>query len=240
DSDQHDIKTELLYEKKNIHAYPINTIVRQGDILVSSDYLRILMWDLTKMTHMNIIDVRPDRFEELSFVMTQVNYRDDDTFAYSTSNGQIIFCDLRAKSVPRIKLKMAKPTQNDVFAELLKSISSFKFCDNLVFARNFNSILKFDLRNGAFIGDVPLFKADIGLFEKIYRNNTGYDRFSLEISANKIVTGGFDGVFYIYNIDRNLVSHKTAVNDSLKYCCFWKNKVVACGKEEIMIFRENA
>ncbi|KAG0438636.1 Protein phosphatase PP2A regulatory subunit B [Dictyocoela muelleri] len=235
---KYDIKTELLCEKKNIHSYPINTIVRQGDVLISSDYLRIMMWNLNKMDYLKIIDVKPDRFEELSFVITQVNYCDDDTFAYSTSSGEIVYCDLRVKSVPQIKLKMAKPVSNDLFAELLKSISSFRFKDNFVFARNFNSILTFDLRNGALSDNLTLFKADFALFEKIYRNNSGYDRFSIEINNDKIITGGFDGEFFVYNINGDLTCQKTSCDDSMKYCCFWQDKIVVCSKNEVMIYRD--
>lgn len=233
------ITHQLICEKKNIHSYPINTITRSDDLLMSSDYLRIMMWNLNKMEHFKVTDIKPLRFDELTFVITQSNFKDDNTFGYSTSQGEIYLNDIRTKSIPQLKLKLRKIPQFDIFDELLRSISSFKFKDNFVIARNFNSILIFDIRNQSLILNLQLFQTDIPLIEKIYSNDSGYDRFSVEVRDNEILTGGFDGKFYVGKFDGSLDVYETNFFDSLKYCCFWKEKIVVCSKNQILFYNRD-
>ena len=56
-----------------LHNYHINSIsiAANGENFISSDDLRIYLWDLENTNEaFNIIDLKPDNFEELNEVIT--------------------------------------------------------------------------------------------------------------------------------------------------------------------------
>ena len=88
---------------KHCHNYNINSmsVSPDGQNFLSADDLRINLWNLENSTiAFNLVDIKPPNIEELSEVITHVEYhpRRSDVFLFSSSNGYINLCDLRANS----------------------------------------------------------------------------------------------------------------------------------------------
>lgn len=88
---------------KNCHNYNINSLSMSpnGENFLSSDDLRVNLWSLeNNLIAYNIIDLKPSNIEELSEVITHVEYhpKRSDIFSISSSKGYICLCDLRKGS----------------------------------------------------------------------------------------------------------------------------------------------
>ena len=65
---------------------------------MSADDLRINMWNIeNNILAYNVVDLKPGHIEELSEVITHVDFHPvrSDMFLYSSSKGYINLCDLR-------------------------------------------------------------------------------------------------------------------------------------------------
>lgn len=72
-----------------------------GESFLSSDDLRVNLWSLeNSLLAYNIIDLKPTNIEDLSEVITHVEFHPhrSDTFILSSSKGYICLCDLRKNS----------------------------------------------------------------------------------------------------------------------------------------------
>lgn len=88
---------------KNCHNYNINSLSMSpdGENFLSSDDLRVNLWSLeNNLLAYNIIDLKPGNIEELSEVITHVEFHPQrsDIFVISSSKGYICLCDLRKNS----------------------------------------------------------------------------------------------------------------------------------------------
>lgn len=94
--------TEKL-QYKFCHNYNINSMSTSPDSenFLSADDLRINLWDIEN-NHLafNLVDLKPPNIEELSEVITHVEYHPvrSDMFLFSSSKGYISKCDLRVNS----------------------------------------------------------------------------------------------------------------------------------------------
>lgn len=80
----------------NLHNYHINSISTSadGERFLSADDLKVYIWDLQNThTAYNVVDLKPDNFEELSEVITAAKFhpQSDNQFMYSTSKGIFFF-----------------------------------------------------------------------------------------------------------------------------------------------------
>ena len=76
----------------NLHNYHINSISvsSNGENFLSSDDLKIYLWDFENIkTAYNVVDLKPDNFEELSEVITASQFHPsaDNQFVFATSKG---------------------------------------------------------------------------------------------------------------------------------------------------------
>lgn len=72
-----------------------------GECFLSADDLRINMWSLeNNILAYNIVDLKPSNIQDLSEVITNVEYHPSrsDVFLYSSSKGYICLCDTRINS----------------------------------------------------------------------------------------------------------------------------------------------
>ena len=88
---------------RGCHSYNINSlsVAPDGECFLSSDDLRINLWNLeNNVLAYNIVDLKPPHIEELSEVITHVEYHPvrSDIFVYSSSKGYIGLCDMRINS----------------------------------------------------------------------------------------------------------------------------------------------
>ncbi|TBU10174.1 hypothetical protein CWI38_1966p0010 [Hamiltosporidium tvaerminnensis] len=96
-------------------------------------------------------------------------------------------------------MTMGKRTNSSVFDDLMKSISDFRFCDDhTIVARDLSSLTLFDTRNtNKELKSVKVFHSDGNLIDDIFESQTAYEKFLVEVSQNKIVTGNFGNKIFI-------------------------------------------
>lgn len=88
---------------KNCHNYNINSlsVSPDGENFLSSDDLCVNLWNFenTNLAY-QIVDLKPPNIEELSEVITHVEYhpKRSDVFLFSSSKGYICLCDFRVSS----------------------------------------------------------------------------------------------------------------------------------------------
>jgi serine/threonine-protein phosphatase 2A regulatory subunit B len=85
-------KTRMQY--KNCHSYNINSLScsPDGESFLSADDLRINLWNLeNNIEAYNVVDLKPSNIEEVSEVITHVEFhpRRSDLFMFSSSKGYI-------------------------------------------------------------------------------------------------------------------------------------------------------
>merc|ERR1719309_1064068 len=88
----------------NAHTYHINSISVNSDLqtYISTDDLRVNLWNLEITDRsFNIVDIKPANMEELTEVITAVEFHPNqcNTFVYSSSKGTIRLCDMRAAAL---------------------------------------------------------------------------------------------------------------------------------------------
>jgi len=123
---------------------------------LSADDLRVNLWNIeNNIEAFNIVDLKPTDIEELSEVITYVEYhpRRSDIFLYSSSSGYISLIDFRMSSTfPSCSLKFMieeDPSKKHFFTDIIHSIAMAKFSptdDNYIFSRNYLGIQVWDVR----------------------------------------------------------------------------------------------
>jgi serine/threonine-protein phosphatase 2A regulatory subunit B len=195
----------------NLHNYHINSIsvCANGENFISSDDLRINLWHLeNKVQAFNIIDLKPENFEELSEVITASQFHPlmDNQFIFSTSKGIIKLGDLRKSSVCDhtalvFEDKDALVNKN-FFTEIVSSISDVTFSKNgrYIFSRDFLSVKVWDINmNNKPVETINIFEPLKSKLCELYENDCIFDKFSISSSpcSNYFLTGLFNNNFHI-------------------------------------------
>lgn len=198
---------------QNAHAYHINSIsvCSDGQTFLSSDDLRVNLWDLNRSDRsFNIVDIKPENMEELTEVITSAVFHPTDCnkFMFSSSCGKIMLCDLRAAAICDSHMKtMYEPddaSNNSFFSEIIASISDIQFsgCGKYALSRNYLGIKVWDLA----MEKKPVVSISINDHLKpklcdLYENDCIFDKFELAVSGNgnHICTGGYHNNFHIFN-----------------------------------------
>jgi serine/threonine-protein phosphatase 2A regulatory subunit B len=144
---------------KFCHTYNINSMSSSpdGENFMSADDLRINLWNVENNNlAFNLVDLKPPNIEELSEVITHVEYhpKRSDVFLFSSSKGYISRCDLRVnsqyKSFATKFMVEEDPSRKHFFTDIINSVSRAKFSptdDNYIFARDYLSVQVWDIRN---------------------------------------------------------------------------------------------
>ena len=140
----------------NLHGYHINGISSSpnGENIISSDDLKIYLWDFesTDIAY-NIVDIKPENFDELNEVITTSKFHpiSDTQFAYATSKGIINIGDMRSASnlnKPTLCFSNKEETaQRNFFTDIVSSISDIEYSKNgrYIFARDFLTVKVWDI-----------------------------------------------------------------------------------------------
>jgi serine/threonine-protein phosphatase 2A regulatory subunit B len=134
------------------HNYNINFMSSSPDseCFISSDDLRVNLWHAeNNIEAYNLVDLKPNNIEDLSEVITHLEYhpKRSDTFIFSSSKGYFSRCDLRVSSQYNTfsqKFQIEEdPSKKHFFTDIINSISRAKFSptdDNYIFSRNYLSV----------------------------------------------------------------------------------------------------
>ncbi|KAF2606218.1 hypothetical protein F2Q68_00043958, partial [Brassica cretica] len=118
------------------HDYHINSISNNsdGETFISADDLRINLWNLEISNQsFNIVDVKPEKMEDLSEVITSAEFHPThcNMLAYSSSKGSIRLLDLRQSALCDSHSKLFEEPEaagpKSFFTEIIASVSDIKF-----------------------------------------------------------------------------------------------------------------
>lgn len=209
-----DWKNVLKRSFPNLHTYHINSIsaCANGENFISSDDLRINLWHLeNKSQAFNIIDLKPENYEDISEVITASQFHPtaDHQFIFSTSKGIIKVGDLRVSSTcdhtaQVFEEKNANVTRN-FFTEIISSISDVTFSRNgkYIFSRDFLSVKIWDVAQTSHpVETVSIYDPLKSKLCELYENDCIFDKFSISSSpcSNYFLTGLFNNNFHVSDL----------------------------------------
>lgn len=188
-----------------------------GENFLSADDLCINLWNLERPNlAFQLLNLKPPNIEELSEVITHVEYhpKRSDVFLFSSSNGYICLCDLRVSSnidqaATKIKFK-EDPSRQHFFTQIINSIGMAKFAptsDNYLFSRDYLSVHIWDVRNNSM--PVQTLNVTDYLDKKlceVYENERIFDKFDLQVSPDSrmVLTGGYHSHAHVIDLQRRI------------------------------------
>ncbi len=171
------------------------------------------MWSFeNNLEAFNIVDRKPSVIQDLSEVITHVEYHPcrSDIFLYSSSKGFINVCDLRVNSVSNqcsTTLSIEEdPSRKHFFTDIIHSVSKAHFSPvdpNYLFSRDYTSLHIWDIR----LNKRPLRSFNITdyLEKKLceaYESESIFDKFDLAVSADstKLLTGAYNSSAHVIDL----------------------------------------
>ena len=198
-----------------LHEYNINSlaVLANKDNLVSSDDLRINLWDYqnTASNAFMIYDLKPNQMEEISEIITSTKAHptNDSIISFSTSKGNVKLIDMRKKAINDDVALSFEDKKNNVkknfFSEIINSVSDLSFANggNYIVSRDYLNAKVWDLRKTDEPSIlVPLYDPIKTKLCELYENETIFDKFSINCSpcGNYFLTGSYNSKFHIYDI----------------------------------------
>jgi serine/threonine-protein phosphatase 2A regulatory subunit B len=195
----------------NLHNFHINSISvsTNGENFLSADDLRVNFWNLeTPNVTFNLIDLKPDNFDDISEVITKARFHPetDYQFMYATSKGLISIGDLRTNCNPSKNLSVLEDRQSsqkkNFFTDIINSISDVSFSPNgrYIYSRDFLTVKVWDVANTARpVQTINIFEPLKSKLCDLYEKDCIFDKFSLSVSpcSDYVVTGMFNNRFHI-------------------------------------------
>lgn len=160
----------------------------------------------------NLLDMKPSNMDELNEVITVARFHKSDCnkLLYSTSKGIVKLADTRASALCDKQAKFFGDHDSEVgksfFSEIVSSISDTDFdpTGRYIISRDYLSIKVWDIN----MDSEPVYKYEINQNLKsilcdLYETDSIFDKFDLCVSSkgDTIATGGYDGHFYLSNLD---------------------------------------
>lgn len=218
-------KNELTYKSdcvkhiKNAHSYNIESLSHCQDYFISTDYLRINMWNLHNLSHSyNILDCKPNKFEEMDYIITKGSLH-KNLFSYSTSNGEVFLNDLRCKNTNQLRIEL--PKNNDLYEEILRMVHDYTIIDNKLVVRDMNTVSFFDLRSNNLVKSVLLMTYSKEYLEDQFTSNT-FGNYKLTNDGVNFFTGGKDGLVYKIDDQFNLFTNDLCIKEEIELVCVSK------------------
>ena len=197
---------------KDIHSLSINKYITNN--FISSDEYKIYLWDINRnsdciYTPINIED------ESYTEKLTKCKYANfnQHIFIYGTNEGNLKLCDLRTNTEQikfETKFSDDKLPFNASIKNSLLSIqdicTSFKN-DYLFASRHYFHINLWDLRKqNEPLSKFFIYEPSINHLNYLNQNNYLNDKFSIDCNSkgNLIITGGYNGMFHIFDIEQRL------------------------------------
>ncbi|KAL0722776.1 hypothetical protein Bca4012_037375 [Brassica carinata] len=196
------------------HDYHINSISNNsdGETFISADDLRINLWNLEISNQsFNIVDVKPEKMEDLSEVITSAEFHPThcNMLAYSSSKGPIRLIDLRQSALCDSHSKLFEEPEaagpKSFFTEIIASVSDIKFAKEgrYLLSRDYMTLKLWDINMDS--GPVSTFQVHEYLKPKLcdlYENDSIFDKFECCISGNglRAATGSYSNLFRVFGV----------------------------------------
>ncbi|KAG2328543.1 hypothetical protein Bca52824_011271 [Brassica carinata] len=196
------------------HDYHINSISNNsdGETFISADDLRINLWNLEISNQsFNIVDVKPEKMEDLSEVITSAEFHPThcNMLAYSSSKGSIRLIDLRQSALCDSHSKLFEEPEaagpKSFFTEIIASVSDIKFAKEgrYLLSRDYMTLKLWDINMDS--GPVSTFQVHEYLKPKLcdlYENDSIFDKFECCISGNglRAATGSYSNLFRVFGV----------------------------------------
>lgn len=198
---------------QNAHAYNINSIAINSDqeTFLSCDDLRINLWKLDQSdVCFTLVDIKPQKMEELSEVITACRYHPSHchSLAYSTSKGAIRLVDTRTSLLcdqPAATLEETEdPANKSYYSEVIASISDINYdpSGRHIVARDYLSLKVWDTHMPSKpVLTIPVQEYLRPYLADLYDTDCILDQFEAMYSADgtKIVTGTYSNQFYVFD-----------------------------------------
>lgn len=200
----------------NAHTYHINSLAMNsdGETFVSADDLRIYWWNLhDSNTCFNIIDIKPDNMEELTEVITAVQFHPQqcNELVYSSSKGAIKLCDTRSSAVCTTYAKTyaepaseSKTGAKSFIADILNSISDVNYSQDgrYLVSRDYLTVKVWDVKmENKPVQTIQLHEYLRPMLYDLYTSDIIFDKFEVCCSPNgrSIATGSYSNHLKIFN-----------------------------------------
>jgi len=197
----------------NAHAYHINSISvnSDGETYISSDDLRINMWNLAVSDQsFNIVDIKPANMEELTEVITSAEFHPQhcNILMYSSSKGTIKLADMRSAALcdnhAKVFEEVEDPANKSFFSEIISSISDIKFSRDgrYILSRDYLTLKLWDINmEHKPVKSIPIHDYLRSKLCDLYENDCIFDKFECTMSGDgqQLLTGSYHNYFHIYD-----------------------------------------
>lgn len=206
------------------HAYNIHSISpsSDGEIFISSDDLRINLWNLNSSEiAFNVVDCKPPTIEDLTEVITSAIFHptQGNLFMYSTSRGSLRLCDLRDSALcdqssmsfggPNSAMNGSSNTSSSgFFDEIISSVTDVKFSPdgNCFLSRDYLNTHLWDMR----MDSAPLLTSPIHDHIRprlcdLYENDSVFDKFecAFNYDGSSIISGSYNNYLKVSPTTQN-------------------------------------
>jgi serine/threonine-protein phosphatase 2A regulatory subunit B len=228
---------------QNAHTYHINSISvnSDGESYLSADDLRINLWNLEISNQsFNILDIKPVNMEELTEVITAVEFHPEhcNTFLYSSSKGTIKIGDMRAAALCDQHAKVYgeddDSTNKTFFSEIISSISDVKFSPNgrHIISRDYLTLKIWDVNMESKPVQTILIHDLRNKLCDLYESDSIFDKFECTMDGTglNILSGSYSNYFHVYNheTENDIVLQADKSVFQTKYTGSMKNKGLEC------------
>lgn len=207
------IKKQFNYSNcKDINSLNINKFVTNN--FISSDQHKVYLWDINRnnediYTPINI----EEEFNSEKLTKSKYANFNPHIFFYGTNEGNLKLCDLRANT-SQIKFETKFFEDKLPFKSSLKNtlLSIQDICTSfnneyLFASRHYFHINLWDLRNKSeVLSKFLIYEPSINHLTYLKNNDYLKDKFTIDCNSegNLILTGGYNGMFHIFDIEQRL------------------------------------
>lgn len=201
------------------HAYNIHSISpsSDGEIFISSDDLRINLWNLNSSEiAFNVVDCKPPTIEDLTEVITSATFHPShgNLFMYSTSRGNLRLCDLRDSALcDQSSLNFGtsnnhsnSANSNGFFDEIISSVTDVKFSpadSNSFLSRDYLNCHLWDIRmDTGPVLSLPIHDHIRPRLCDLYENDSVFDKFecSFNYDGSSIISGSYNNYLKVTEV----------------------------------------
>mmetsp|Transcript_3579 Transcript_3579/g.5586 ORF Transcript_3579/g.5586 Transcript_3579/m.5586 type:complete len:523 (-) Transcript_3579:96-1664(-) len=206
----------------NGHAYHINSLDTHSDgcTFISADDLRVNWWNLEiSDTAFTVVDIKPENMEELTEVITSVQFHpfDANIMSFSSSRGAIKVMDMRCRAlcssycqVYQDTLAERTATTKSFITDILNSISDAKYTTDgrYLVSRDYMTIKIWDVNmEDKPVETIPLHDHIRPMLYDLYSSDIIFDKFEVCCSPDgkRIASGSYSNQLKVYNWEKGVL-----------------------------------
>jgi hypothetical protein len=228
---KYDTKHKTKREYRLAHTFEINSLSENRfnkNNFISSDDFKLLFWDINYNKEVyNIVDIENTQMEvdnPEKITVSKFSKFNPSLMAFGTNKGMIRLCDLRTSSdvlsTSKKYFDENSTFNKTIFSNVLSSVHDVSFHnpnnEHSIVSRHYLSLNIWDQRNlSAPLNKFLLYEPLINKLSFLYQNNFMNDKFSLSTdnSGKYILTGGYNNMFHVIDIDQKL-NTQIVIDDS--------------------------